>query len=597
MKDDLQAASDEANKLTRQTMQLQAQLNGLGRNVQKTEEKLNAQSDVQGKAKMFGNAVPQILSKIQTTRFSRPVLGPIGMCISMKEGTDQWSQAVEKTLIASLKTFVVSTSEDRATLSGILKTYNAEKQHPIILQPPHARYGIPLSAEGVTTVADTLVIPEDQVFNALVDQTGMERVALIAEEEHYRNYVTVQNGREMLMYNLTALTTKTGTTLKYADGNRSSEVNRSAFLHQLSNDNTAYRESLRQQLQAEQQEYREVQAQLNELKRNSGDIQNRPKQIEQAIRSNVVALQQLGKEKNELEVKRAEMQTTNRFDTKDTEDELAELHRALDEVNLQIAATETQIQTINVELKTHQTDKRDAERVVEGLKAEVNDLQSEMERLINRRQELKRQKDGAARNVANKQSLLDKEATILREVTLLMEEKLTIAQAKAVELIDGAEVTLEKKETRAYLERKERELRVQLEEGRRLNDVVGYTKEGVTAQCKELHDDFKAFKNDYERLQRNLTTLTNDFEEREERRNKSLKACAKKAKYKFDDYVQTRGYSGTIKFDHEASTLTLTVMTDSNDKNTKSNDVKQLSGGERSYVTFSLLLALGHVVS
>lgn len=51
-----------------------------------------------------------------------------------------------------------------------------------------------------------------------------------------------------------------------------------------------------------------------------------------------------------------------------------------------------------------------------------------------------------------------------------------------------------------------------------------------------------------------------------------------------------------MDFDHSQKTLTLRCQVDNFDDNTQRDDVKQLSGGERSFTTLCLLLALGHVI-
>ena len=61
----------------------------------------------------------------------------------------------------------------------------------------------------------------------------------------------------------------------------------------------------------------------------------------------------------------------------------------------------------------------------------------------------------------------------------------------------------------------------------------------------------------------------------------------------FDEILNTKGSSGFIEFDHKNKTLNLVVQKDNKDEMTQTNDVKALSGGERSFTTLSLLLALG----
>ena len=51
-----------------------------------------------------------------------------------------------------------------------------------------------------------------------------------------------------------------------------------------------------------------------------------------------------------------------------------------------------------------------------------------------------------------------------------------------------------------------------------------------------------------------------------------------------------------MTFDHDARTLTITSQTDNQSHLTKCDDMRQMSGGERSYTTLCLLMALGHVV-
>jgi chromosome segregation ATPase len=61
--------------------------------------------------------------------------------------------------------------------------------------------------------------------------------------------------------------------------------------------------------------------------------------------------------------------------------------------------------------------------------------------------------------------------------------------------------------------------------------------------------------------------------------------------------MQQRGFSGTVEFDHKNHLLTVKSQTDNANDSTRCTNLKQMSGGERSYTALCLLLALGHVVS
>ncbi|KAF8527504.1 P-loop containing nucleoside triphosphate hydrolase protein [Hysterangium stoloniferum] len=68
---------------------------------------------------------------------------------------------------------------------------------------------------------------------------------------------------------------------------------------------------------------------------------------------------------------------------------------------------------------------------------------------------------------------------------------------------------------------------------------------------------------------------------------------ALRCKYQFQHHLFTRGYYGKVIFDHNECTLNLKVQTeDQAGTQSKDKDPKSLSGGEKSYSTICLLLAL-----
>jgi len=95
----------------------------------------------------------------------------------------------------------------------------------------------------------------------------------------------------------------------------------------------------------------------------------------------------------------------------------------------------------------------------------------------------------------------------------------------------------------------------------------------------------------------NLNNIKEDYVLRTKAWVKKLKSTTKTVNEKFNDYLNDRGMKGSVKFNHNEKLLHITCQTDNRNDNTTCQDVRQLSGGERSYTTLCLLLALGHVVS
>ena len=72
-----------------------------------------------------------------------------------------------------------------------------------------------------------------------------------------------------------------------------------------------------------------------------------------------------------------------------------------------------------------------------------------------------------------------------------------------------------------------------------------------------------------------------------------LRACmSRMVKTSFSTHLQQRQFNGLLKFDHKLKRLDIQVSPEEDEFLTLKRDVKTLSGGEKSYSTVSLVLAL-----
>lgn len=140
-------------------------------------------------------------------------------------------------------------------------------------------------------------------------------------------------------------------------------------------------------------------------------------------------------------------------------------------------------------------------------------------------------------------------------------------------------------------------LQKQVERGRREAGLEGRTKTIVSEALMRAKDDLRLSSSMYTRLSEELTEHRKDAKDRQALWKNKLEQNAKTIKSYFHKYLQKKGFEGKVVFKHKDKTLHLECQTDNTNEATKVKDVRQLSGGERSYTTLCLLLALGHVVS
>ena len=64
----------------------------------------------------------------------------------------------------------------------------------------------------------------------------------------------------------------------------------------------------------------------------------------------------------------------------------------------------------------------------------------------------------------------------------------------------------------------------------------------------------------------------------------------------FQNYLKSRNYNGSLKFDHTAHKLEVIVQPNKSSDSSNTHDLKSLSGGERSFSTVAFLLSLWSIV-
>jgi structural maintenance of chromosomes protein 6 len=118
----------------------------------------------------------------------------------------------------------------------------------------------------------------------------------------------------------------------------------------------------------------------------------------------------------------------------------------------------------------------------------------------------------------------------------------------------------------------------------------------VTERFEKAKADYKASLVRHRKLIEELEAAEKDHRDRVKKYKVQRKETSKTVKRRFNIYLRAKGFAGTVKLDHEAATLHVICQVDQANKDTRVRDVRNLSGGERSFTTLCLLLALGHVI-
>jgi chromosome segregation ATPase len=114
-----------------------------------------------------------------------------------------------------------------------------------------------------------------------------------------------------------------------------------------------------------------------------------------------------------------------------------------------------------------------------------------------------------------------------------------------------------------------------------------------------LRRQFKFFKNEYEKQLRKKENSAKGYNalyaswEAHKRKFKTMKTlCKKSLKYLFNEELSKRGSAGSLRFKNQEMCIEVNTNAEDETQDTQVTDMKALSGGERSFTTLSLMVAM-----
>jgi len=240
-----------------------------------------------------------------------------------------------------------------------------------------------------------------------------------------------------------------------------------------------------------------------------------------------------------------------------------------------------------------------AEKKLQSSQNELANQEDILRRFVETRENLVQEIRSKEREFKKDESMfkiMDREYNKKQTETDKYREEAEEFSRKNIEDWDGEPINVKKGETAEKLSGEIRALKGNLEKQVKAMQLSGKSVTKVTERLEKAKIDYEESKDGYTVVHNNFESLQGDLELRKKSwKNQRLKSSAE-VNLHFDEYMQKKGFAGQVKFEHKEHTLDLTTMTDNNDETTRCKDVRQLSGGERSYTTLCLLLALGHVV-
>uniref|UniRef100_T1J0A2 Structural maintenance of chromosomes protein 6 n=1 Tax=Strigamia maritima TaxID=126957 RepID=T1J0A2_STRMM len=529
-----------------------------------TRELRNLEGSKGNQVLKFGRWVPELTRKIETAyknrQFKCKPYGPIGAFITIKE--PKWALAVEMAVGNSLRSFIVDNHNDLHLLEKLMKECKLDRTPEITV----TRYTNKLHdvsnnrprTDRFPTILDMLDVKEVMVANFLIDRSKIETVLLIENNGEAREVMSKRPPEKCtICYTVEGDKVFPFPYYRYyaAKGNRRAQY---------------------------------LQGSTDELMRNIEeditDLRGQLQDCEKVMQTTRVELDANKKEmlKNEIHYKGLQ-QMINRLQT-----EILELNNVDEPDPVDVTTLEQEVTICEESLARHQEKFDELRAYLTEKKQIVDELERNMTELNNRIQ------------------------NILTGKSVPLKEVLTHSQQ------DVAYAEDERKHYEKLLKDQDKKVEDLKNELHKLEAIIETNTEKATRVCPRIETtrDPESIDNEIEQINIQLQSeeeshgskeeVTRQYYEAKKKYETSLAELLKNRRENYAEFrrniawrinflfimsLKQRNYNGKIDFDHARELLSIKSQP-LQDIAEMNEDIRSLSGGERSFSTISFILAI-----
>nr|QNH68115.1 structural maintenance of chromosomes protein 6 [Brachionus koreanus] len=530
----------------------------------------------------FGDFMPNLVADIkrhyEMGKFREMPRGPIGMYIQPK--SDEWSVAIESCLGPLLGSFVCGGYEDESLLQQLFfKHIKHVKKRPRIIvtdfkshlhnttryRPEDTRY---------PTVYEMLNIKDTVIANTLIDHRRVESILLLPDRSTVRQVIEDsrdQNTNEAFSKNGDQFYSKPSFKM-YACSFKEARI------------------FIKDSERAIQHKQTEIDKIIKSITNANSELSSLKSQIDsnkQLKSQNDKQIDHMRREQLQLNHKLKEVESINipePVDIKVFEDEIEQLEEEVDAIRKQI----DQVEENSVEKKT-QFEQARAE--MEKNELEMNEISQRIDQLKEKFNQFDKERSEYKDAVGYYKKLIVQLEPKLKET----ENSYNSSMEELDKLIQSASELCPRIESKKSPESLDEELR-NVEKQIKLTEKLHGNEEEITRKYIEMRSKYKRIADDIKKQHKFLDSLEKALRKREDAMALFTESKALRCAMDFSNYLNSREYQGTLKFDHHEQKLDIIVNPSKSREGKEAKDLKSLSGGERSFSTVSFLLALWSIV-
>ena len=477
--------------------------------------------------------------------------------------------------------FMVSCSQDQKELFNLFSRMRLPQKPPIFTCPfTDTRHNIQskrVNTDMFPVLIDHLDIEDTNVFNRVVDSGSLERILFIPTTEEAE---AVLSKPELVPRN-TLHATVANSYQYYPAPNYRSYYKEDKSRGLLKANMEELVEQMKKQLAVEEQQEREVERSIRAA---NEERMNHMKQIDAEESKLKQIRDKIRMKNNEIVNLKNEEENEAPPDISALEDDLDKCKETCDVMTTKLEEESKKCADTSAVAQAARVAFNEAEQGNSARREGVEPLSEELDKLENGIKKAKRDKEHYISKRGEYKERIQK-----------FEQEVAMKEKMLGELEEKAKSWSEERiQTRKKVDSLKREV-VKMEESLKQQEETEEPRDLVTQKFESVRKIYERAKAQVMYMDKTVTFLESMLKERKLGFKRIRNSCSKKVNWRFALQLDVRQYIGKLVFDHQAHTLTIFVNPDSKASAAAldmKRDIRSLSGGEKSYSSVSLILAL-----
>ncbi|XP_012727779.2 structural maintenance of chromosomes protein 6 [Fundulus heteroclitus] len=530
------------------------------------------------KLKRFGDLVPDLIAAINDAsaegRFIKKPIGPIGACISLKDPT--LAVAVECCLRSFMKAFCCDNYKDESVLQGLMSRFYPKGNRPQIIVSPFSDklynvHGRKACHPDYPTVLDTITATTPDIINCLVDMRGIETILVIKEKDKARRIM--QRGRPPK--NCREAFTAEGDQV-FPNRYYTSEFSMAKYLGG----------DMETEINLLESELENLKAHLSRFQLQVNSVTEDIVSMENSLNNTIKTLKKTQASMNQAKAAISELETAN----EEQSDDFTSLEEVAQENQQKIDAEKRAVQEAKAELDKKRQTSEEAESKYSSVRDKIDQLSEEMEPLKDEQLKLETERLKHERNL----KVLEKKLKTHMDNIQAMKSVLSEKEEELQEIVEKAtQISPERQNVTCSTNSIDTEI-TRLKKKLKVYESNHGEQEQVIREYAEALALYKEKTNQVRDLRKFIDRLNNIMSDRQNRYKIMRRSLSVRCKLYFNNFLIKMNCCGSMIFDHNNETLSISVKPPGRDKD-GARDMRSLSGGERSFSTVCFMLSLWEI--